>query len=145
MNTIISKVPLISEAPIEGKWYDFGTASREITNLGTNKNVVFTQSDFNIDDINKYYAFAVKIIEGYEEEPTFVEYKFFGTRVLSFSKQHNFYVFGFPIMRSRYSTVTYFAGDTSSSVDFPANCTISKTVGNIVSDFTFTIQLLGMK
>lgn len=145
MNAIVSKLPLISEAPIEGKWYDFGTASREITNLGT-KNVSFTQSDFNIDDINKYYAFAVKIIEGYKEDASFVAYKFFGTKKIGFNIQQNFYVFGFPVKKPGYS-ITVYTGDSIGNLytDFPANCELSKTVGNPVSDFTFTVQLLGMK
>lgn len=142
MNAIVSKVPLISEAPIEGKWYDLGTASREIKNLGLIR-TTFTQSDFNIDDINKYYVFAVKIVEGYEEDTSFVTYKFFGSVNLSFNKQHNFYVFGFPKAKANY--VEYSAGPGSSAVDFPANCEISKEVGNPVPDFTFTVQLLGMK
>lgn len=144
MNAIISKEPLISnsEAPIEGKWYDFGTASREVKNLGIAR-ITFTQSDFNIDDINKYHVFAVKIVEGYTENTSFVAYKFFDSESLSFSTQHNFYVFGFPIMKANYSMVQYSAG--RGEVYFPADCEISKLVGNPVSDFTFTVQLLGMR
>lgn len=146
MNAIISKEPLIfnSEAPIEGKWYNFGTASREVKNLGIER-LTFTQSDFNIDDINKYHVFAVKIVEGYEENTSFVAYKFFDSEVLRFSKQHNFYVFGFPIMKASYSMVQYSSGSGSGGVSFPADCEISKLVGNPVSNFTFTVQLLGMR
>lgn len=142
MNAIVSKVPLISEAPIEGKWYDLGMASREIKNLGRIQ-TTFTQADFNIDDINKYYAFAVKIVEGYEENTSFVEYTFFRSVTLNFNKQHNFYVFGFPKAKATY--VEYSASSGSSAVNFPANCEISKTVRNPVPDFTFTVQLLGMR
>ena len=145
MNAIVSKVQLISEAPIEGKWYDFGMASREIKNLGITR-ITFTQSDFNIDDINKYYVFAVKIVEGYEEDTSFVSYTFFGSTALSFSKQHNFYVFGFPIMKANKGNyVQYSSGSGSVAVNFPADCEISKNVGNPVSNFTFTVQLLGMR
>lgn len=140
MNAIISKVPLISEAPIEGKWYDLGTASREVKNLGlVSKN--FSASDFNITEVSQYCAFAVKIIQGSEQ----AKYSFFNTTSIGYNSLMNFYVIFYPYIYAQNTSKIHYTVNHDSSSSFIVDCKIEKIGSTAVPDFTFTVQLLGMK
>ena len=138
MNAIISKVPLNSTAPIEGKWYDFGTVSLQI--LADNGETVDCSSYFSIPNSNDYKIFAV----GAKSSGVFgsgVKFTFFGlSKELTLRNDFFYYVYGFPaVIEDNFG----YTADYVSKSSFPANCLITTNGGRIST--TLTVHLLGMK
>ena len=138
MNAIISKVPLNSTAPIEGKWYDFGMKSHQI--LAGNGATIDFSSDFTIPNINDYKIFAV----GAKSSGVFasgVNFTFFGlSKKLTLRNDFFYYVYVFPtVIEDKFG----YTADYVSKSSFPANCLITTSGGRIST--TLTVHLLGMK
>ena len=138
MNAIVSKVPLISEAPIEGKWYDLGQAVGRASRQPQHQNTTtFNATDFNITDITQYKMFAIRIVD---MDYYGAHITCFGSTPLGYSSTYtNCFVFGYPALKD--DNIKY-TRDYNSYVDFPANFTVGT---GVVQYFDVTIQLLGMK
>lgn len=146
MNAIVSKVPLISEAPIEGKWYDLGTVT--VTSSGTGLKT--TSNKFNIPDLSNYIIFAARLIK----VPSVLQYSFFGQSSYTypyFVMRDYFntnFQFGFPYTPedpSAVSSVTNYTTDYVTNTQFPGDFYIKYTGIGGVGTETYTVQLLGMK
>ncbi len=138
MNAIVSKAPLISEAPIEGKWYDLGQAVGSAHQQPQyNNTTTFNATDFNITDITQYKMFAIRIVDmDYED----AHIACFDSIPLKYSSTYtNCFVFGYPALVG--NDIKY-TRNYSSYVDFPANFSVGT---GVVQYFSVTIQLLGMK
>lgn len=138
MNAIISKVPLNSTAPIEGKWYDLGTVSLQIRAM--NGETVDFSSYFSIPNINDYKIFAVGAKIGGDFSKG-VYFNFFGlSKKLTLHNDSFYYVYGFPAdIDNKFG----YTADYVSKSSFPANCLVT-TNGSYIST-TLTVHLLGMR
>lgn len=142
MNAIVSKVPLISEAPIEGKWCDLGT----VTVTSRDTGLKTTSDKFNIPDLSSYIIFAARLIK----VPSFLQYSFFGQNSYTYPYlvMNNYFntnfQFGFPYISEERGAVNYTI-DYATSTPFPGDFYVKHTGIGSVGKETYTVQLLGMK